>query len=69
MEIARDAARNEGKPENIIDRIAEGKLKRYFKDHVLIEQPFVKDSSVTVKEMLKKADVEVNGFLRFALGD
>lgn len=69
MEIARDAARNEGKPDNIIDRIAEGKLKRYFKDHVLIEQPFVKDSSVTVKEMLKKADVEVNGFLRFALGD
>ena len=69
MEIARDAARNEGKPDNIIDRIAEGKLKRYFKDNVLIEQPFVKDSSQTVKEMLKQADVDVAGFLRFALGD
>lgn len=69
MEIAREAARNEGKPENIIDRIAQGKLQRYYKDNVLIEQPFVKDSSVTVKEMLKKAGVDVNGFLRFALGD
>ena len=69
MEIAREAARNEGKPENIIDRIAEGKLNRYYKDHVLIEQPFVKDSSLTVKEMLKQADVDVKGFLRFALGD
>ncbi len=69
MEIAREAARNEGKPENIIDRIAEGKLTRYYKDNVLIEQPFVKDSSVTVKEMLKQAGVDVNGFLRFALGD
>ena len=69
MEIAREAARNEGKPENIIDRIAEGKLNRYYKDNVLIEQPFVKDSSLTVKEMLKQADVDVRGFLRFALGD
>ncbi len=59
MEIAREAARNEGKPDNIIDRIAEGKLKRFYKDNVLIEQPFVKDSSVTVKEMLKQADVDV----------
>ena len=69
MEIAREAARNEGKPDNIIERIAEGKLKRFYKDNVLIEQPFVKDSSVTVKEMLKQADVDVTGFLRFALGD
>ncbi len=69
MEIAREAARNEGKPDHIIERIAEGKLKRYFKDNVLVEQPFVKDSSLTVKEILKQADVDVKGFLRFALGD
>ncbi len=69
MEIARESARNEGKPDNIIERIAEGKLKRFYKDNVLIEQPFVKDSSVTVKEMLKNADVDVKSFLRFALGD
>ena len=69
LEIAREVARNEGKPDNIIERIAEGKLNRYYKDHVLIEQPFVKDSSLTVKEMLKKADVDVQSFIRFALGD
>ena len=69
LEIAREAARNEGKPDNIVDRIAEGKLQRYFKDHVLVEQPFVKDSSITVREMLKQSGVDVKGFLRFALGD
>ena len=69
LEIAREVARNEGKPDKIIERIAEGKLNRYYKDHVLIEQPFVKDSSLTVKEMLKKAEVDVQTFIRFALGD
>jgi elongation factor Ts len=69
LEIAREAARNEGKPDNIVDRIAEGKLSRYYKDYVLIEQPFVKDSSISVKDMLKQANVEVKGFRRFALGD
>lgn len=69
LEIAREVAINEGKPENIVERIAEGKLNRYYKDYVLIEQPFVKDSSMTVKEMLKKAGVDVQTFLRFALGD
>ncbi len=69
MEIARDAARNEGKPDQILDRIAQGKLERYFKDHVLVEQPFVKDSSKSVGELLKETGVEVNGFVRFALGD
>jgi len=69
LEIAREAAINEGKPEKIVDRIAEGKLKRYYKDHVLIEQPFVKDSSKTVKEMLKQGGVEIHHFVRFALGD
>ena len=69
MEIARDAARNEGKPEHIIDRIAQGKLERYFKDNVLVEQPFVKDASVTVKEVLQQAGAEVRTFIRFNLGD
>ena len=69
MEIAREAARNDGKPEKILDRIAEGKLKRYYKDNVLIEQPFVKDAQMTVGQMLKQADVEVTGFTRFALGN
>ena len=69
MDIAREAARNEGKPEHILDRIAQGKLERYFKDHVLVEQPFVKDASVTVKEVLQRDNAAVRTFIRFALGD
>ena len=69
MEIARESARNEGKPDHIIDRIAQGKLERYFKDHVLVEQPFVKDSSMSVKAMLQRAEAGVRQFVRFALGE
>ena len=69
LEIARESARNEGKPDHIIDRIANGKLERYFRDHVLIEQPFVKDSSMIVKVMLHKAGAGVRRFVRFALGE
>jgi elongation factor Ts len=68
-EIARDAAINEGKPEHILDRIVEGKLERFFEDHVLLEQSFVKDASQSVEEMLDDADVDVHRFVRFALGD
>lgn len=68
LEIGREAARNQGKPEHLIDRIATGKLNRYFKDHVLVEQPFVKDASRTVKQMLQQAQADVRTFVRFALG-
>ncbi|MEM8600504.1 MAG: translation elongation factor Ts [Bacteroidota bacterium] len=68
FEIGRELAINEGKPEQIVDRIATGKLERYFKDNVLVEQPFVKDSSMTVKAMLKKNEADVVGYVRFALG-
>ncbi len=69
LEIAREAARNEGKPDNILDRIAQGKLERYFKDTVLVEQPFVKDASMSVGDLLKQSDLAVKTFVRFALGD
>ena len=68
LEIGREQARAEGKPDHILDRIATGKLERYYKDNVLVEQPFVKDSSMTVKEMLEQKNVEVKRFVRFALG-
>ncbi|NQV71517.1 elongation factor Ts [bacterium] len=69
MKIAADQAREEGKPEQIIERIATGKLERYYKDFVLLEQPFVKDSSTTVGDMLKGVGSTVKTFTRFALGD
>jgi len=68
-EVAREAAVNEGKPEHVIDNIVEGKLERFFEDHVLMEQAFVKDSSVSVKEMLDEAGLSVTRFTRYALGD
>ncbi|MEM6325972.1 MAG: translation elongation factor Ts [Bacteroidota bacterium] len=67
-EIGREQARAEGKPEQILDKIAEGKLNRYFKDNVLVEQPFVKDSSMTVQKMLQSKGAELVRFVRFALG-
>lgn len=69
MEIAREAAVMDGKPEKIIEKIATGKLERYYKDHVLLEQSFVKDSSQTVTQMLEGASAEVSSFVRFALGE
>ena len=67
-EIGREQARAEGKPEQILDKIAEGKLNRYFKDNVLVEQPFVKDSSMTVQKMLDDKGAGLKRFVRFALG-
>ncbi|MEO0559780.1 MAG: translation elongation factor Ts [Bacteroidota bacterium] len=67
-EIGREQARAEGKPEQILDKIAEGKLNRYFKDNVLVEQPFVKDSSMTVQKMLDSKGAGIKRFVRFALG-
>ncbi|MFP4227478.1 MAG: translation elongation factor Ts [Salinivenus sp.] len=68
-DVARESAINEGKPEHVIDQIVEGKLERFFEDHVLLEQAFVKDSSVSVQEMLDDAGLSVHHFVRYALGD
>ncbi len=69
FEIGKEAARLEGKPENLLDRIAKGKLERFFKDNVLVEQPFVKDASLRVRDVLKKAGANVGEFVRCALGE
>jgi elongation factor Ts len=68
-EVAREAALNEGKPEHVIDQIVDGKLDRFFEDHVLLEQAFVKDSSMSVQEMIDDAGLTVERFTRYALGD
>jgi len=68
-DVAREAALNEGKPEHVIDQIVDGKLERFFEDHVLLEQAFVKDSSISVQEMLDDAGLTVQTFTRYALGD
>lgn len=68
-EIGREQARNEGKPENMLDKIAEGKLNKFFKESTLLNQDFTKDSSKTVRQYLQEADkdLKVTGFVRYSL--
>ncbi len=70
IEIAKDQLRQEGKPEAMLDNIAKGKLKRFFKDNTLINQAFIKDSKQSVAQYVKSvaSDLEVTGFERVALG-
>ena len=69
IEIAKDQLRQEGKPEAMLDNIAKGKLKRFFKDNTLVNQAFIKDSKVSVADYVKSiGEVEVTTFKRVALG-
>ena len=69
IEIAKDQLRQEGKPEAMLDNIAKGKLKRFFKDNTLVNQAFIKDNKKSVAEYVKTiGDVTVVGFERVALG-
>ncbi|MDN3507905.1 MAG: translation elongation factor Ts [Simkaniaceae bacterium] len=71
IEIGKDIARNEGKPEAIIEKIARGKLAKFFKDNTLLNQDFVKDTSKSVEKHIKDelgADVSVTSFKRVQLG-
>jgi elongation factor Ts len=68
-EIGKEQARQEGKPENILDKIAEGKLNKFFKENTLVNQEFIKESKVTVEQYLKNVDkdLKVTEFKRYSL--
>ncbi|HEY6744099.1 MAG TPA: translation elongation factor Ts [Mycobacteriales bacterium] len=66
--IAEATAREEGKPEQALARIVEGRLNGFFKDSVLLEQASVQDSKKTVQQLLKDAGVTVTRFARFEVG-
>lgn len=68
-EIAADKARQEGKPENMIERIANGRMQKFYKEACLLNQEFIQDSKVSVADYLKQADKEctVTAFKRFTL--
>lgn len=70
FEIGREQAIAEGKPEKIVDKIAQGKLQKFFKENTLLSQPFVKDNSKTVQQLLKDfdANLTVKAFRRVAIG-
>lgn len=68
-EIGRDQAIREGKPENIVDKIAEGKVGKFLKENTLLNQEFTKDSKRTVRQYLQDTnkDLTVTQFLRYTL--
>ena len=68
--IAKDQAREEGKPEEMLDKIAFGRLNKFFKENTLLNQAFIKDSKKTVSQYLKEQnqDLSVTGFKRIQLG-
>ena len=69
IEIAKDQLRQEGKPEAMLDNIAKGKMKRFFKDNTLVNQDYIKDSKLSVGDYVKSVgDTEVTAFERVALG-
>ena len=70
IEIAKDLLRQEGKAEAMIENIAKGKLGRFFKDNTLVNQDYIKDSSMSVANYIRSVDagLAVTGFKRVALG-
>ncbi len=70
IEIAKDVLRQEGKPEEMLENIAKGKLARFFKDNTLVNQDYIKDSKISVAAYAKSIDssLTVTGFKRAALG-
>ncbi|HPB14087.1 MAG: elongation factor Ts [Bacteroidales bacterium] len=69
LEIGRDQARRDGKPENMIDKIAQGKLAKFYKENTLLNQEFIKDSKINIRQYLESVDkqLKVTTFKRFNL--
>ncbi|MFC0877659.1 translation elongation factor Ts [Saccharicrinis sp. FJH2] len=69
LEIGREKAREEGKPEQILDKIAEGRLNKFFQESTLLEQSFIKEAKISVKSYLQSVnkDLTVTDFKRYTL--
>lgn len=74
-EIAREQALKSGKPEKVVDKIVEGKIEKFYAEHVLLEQPYVRDPDKTVGQLLTDAvakigeNIQIRRFSRFVLGE
>ncbi|QDT67198.1 Elongation factor Ts [Planctomycetes bacterium MalM25] len=64
-----EAAKKEGKPENIIEKMVDGRMRNFYAEKVLAEQPFVKDDKQTVGKIAKQGGMELKGFTLWKLGD
>lgn len=74
-EILRQQAINEGKPANVVEKLVEGRIKKYYEEFCLLEQPFVKDSSKTINQLITEAiaaigeKITVRRFVRYEMGE
>ena len=74
-EIFIDQAKSSGKPENVVDKIVEGKLSKFVQDNCLMHQSFVKNPDMTISQLVQEAvaklgeNITINRFVRFALGE
>ena len=66
--ILREAALKEGKPESIVDKMVDGRLRSYFAERVLTEQPFVKDDKLTVGKYAEQSGLKLVKFIHWELG-
>lgn len=75
LEIYRTQAKESGKPDKVIDRIAQGKLEKFYKEKCLLEQPFIKNSEISVEELIKeyiaklRENIYIKRFARFRIED
>ena len=73
--IQRERALNEGKPEKMVDKIAEGRMSKYYEEVCLLEQPFIRENTITVNELIRTAaskmneTITVSRFIRYKVGD
>jgi elongation factor Ts len=74
-EIARDRARAEGKPEKVLDRIVEGRIAKFYEESCLMDQPFVKEGTLTIDQLVKTKiaklgeNITISRYVRFKVGD
>lgn len=70
LEIGMELARQEGKPEAMLEKIAQGRLSKFYKDNTLLNQDFVKDPSKTIRQLLESVSkgLKVKGFVRIGIG-
>lgn len=70
LEVGKDLARQEGKPEEMLDKIAQGRLNKFFKENTLLEQDYIRDSKMNITKYLGsvKSGLTVTGFKRVGLG-
>ncbi|GIW95395.1 MAG: elongation factor Ts [Pirellulaceae bacterium] len=67
-QVLREATLREGKPANIVDKIIEGRLKSFYAERVLLEQPFVKDNSLTVAQFASAQGIQIVQFVHWIVG-